>query len=181
MITFFLDMDGVCCNFVKASAILFDKPDIELTWQPGVAKLRDVLKIDDATFWNKIDAQGSEFWLNMPEYPWFMDLYTSLKLLGDVVFCTSPSLDGNSFKGKIEWLQKRFGKEFRNYIFTSKKFYVANYPDSVLIDDDDEKILAFKKNGGKTILFPQIWNQNYHLRNDRIKYVLQETAKLRKK
>lgn len=181
MTTFFLDMDGVCCDFCNAAGGLFGLPKIDENWPIGVKKISEFLGIDTATFWNKIDEKGPEFWSEMPEYAWFVDLHTSLKLLGDVVFCSSPSLDSNSPKGKLQWLQKRFGKEFRNYVFTNKKYYLANYIDSILIDDDDEYVALFKKAGGKAILFPQSWNGNSHIRGNKVSYVIQEIYKLRKK
>jgi hypothetical protein len=82
-------------------------------------------------------------WRNLPEYSWARDLYDSLIKLGEVVFCTSPSWSPDCPKGKLLWLQDRFGKGFREYVFTNKKYLLAK-PNSYL----NNSILLYGTNRG---------------------------------
>ena len=153
-----LDMDGVCCNWDSAALKTMEREELIGHWTPGVKNLEALLGLPYDLIWKKIDAEGSKWWRNLKEYPWFWDFYNYLTIIGDVVFCTSPSYDSNSLKGKLEWLQDRFGRDFRNYIFTNKKYY-ATCTNAILIDDNDTQCQNFVNNGGKAILFPQPWNK----------------------
>ena len=124
-ITFMLDMDGVCCDWVKAGLKSVGKEELIGTWRNGAKDLGQLTGLSYAEIWEKIDAEGSNWWRTLEEYSWFWELYNKLKERGDVVFCTSPSWDPNCHKGKLEWLHDRFGRSFRDYIFTNRKFYVA--------------------------------------------------------
>ena len=166
-----LDLDGVCCNFVSPVLDVFGKKDI--TWPDGETSIEKVLNVSTEEMWEKVDNKGSDFWRNLKHYFYFYDLLSELKKIGDVVFLSSPSWDSGCVKGKLEWLQDRFGKSFKDYIFTSKKHYCANNR-TILIDDFSKNCKKFIEFGGQAILFPQPWNDNYMFKtdNDKIQYVL---------
>ena len=159
-ITFMLDMDGVCCDWITSALIAINREDLINNWKAGVSNLKEMTGLPEEDIWRKIDALGSDWWKNLKEYPWFWDLYTQLKKKGDVIFCTSPGWDSNSFKGKIEWLQDKFDRDFKDYIFTNKKFYVAKET-HILIDDNDRQCEEFIKHGGTAVVFPQLWNSTH--------------------
>lgn len=82
-----------------------------------------------------------EFWVGLRELPWFRELYAGLLDLGEVYFLTAPS-SANAAKGKILWLQDRFGKNFDRYIITCHKHLLSGT--GVLIDDRDKHVKAFE-------------------------------------
>ena len=173
-ITFMLDMDGVCCDWVKAGLKSVGKEELIGTWRNGAKDLGQLTGLSYAEIWEKIDAEGSNWWRTLEEYSWFWELYNKLKERGDVVFCTSPSWDPNCHKGKLEWLHDRFGRSFRDYIFTNRKFYVAK-DNTILIDDNDQQCEDFVAHGGKAVLFPQLWNKthgNPYAQFEKVRYVM---------
>jgi len=153
--TIFLDLDGVCAQFIEEALKRHNKSDALETWPVGEWDISKVLGITQEEFWKKI--KGFEFWKNLKEYPYFRRLLGDLKNLGEVIFLTSCSQDSDCAKGKIEWMQDRFGKEFKDYILTKHKYFCAN-KNSILIDDSDDNITEFKNHGGHGILVPQKWN-----------------------
>lgn len=171
----YLDLDGVCTNFIK-SCIEANQLDYYSTieiWKrdyPGVFSASKVFNIDNNTFWGNIEKLGEGFWTEMEPYPWFKELYNKLSEYGKVYFLTSPSQCPYSLSGKLKWLQKQFNRNFKDYIITPNKELLAN-SNSLLIDDFPKNIESFKNAGGKGILFPQFWNSTIDI-EDKISYVL---------
>lgn len=166
----YLDMDGVCCNFLDAALKILGREDLINNWPEEPIGLEQATNISAADMWeNYIDPLGSDFWKNLEAFPWFEKLYQGLLQYGPVYFLSKPCLSPNSLKGKIEWLQNVFGKDFRDYILTSQKQLLAK-PSAILIDDDDRNCISFINSGGKAILFPQYWNKNRHI-IDNLDYV----------
>lgn len=156
-ITFMLDMDGVCCDWLSPALKLIGREDLINNWEPGVANIEDMAGLSKPELWTEIEGLGSKWWRDLEEFPWFFDLHKMLSDNGKVVFCTSPNLDPSSLKGKVGWIQDRFGKFFRDYIITNKKHYCAGI-DTVLVDDNDKQCHKFVEHNGEVILFPQLWN-----------------------
>ncbi len=170
MTTIYLDMDGVCADFIKSAMKIFKREDLYTNWPKGIYNVEEAIGISPAEFWKEIGKGGYKFWSTLEELPEFKEMYAALLKIGDVYFCTSPSRDPDSLKGKLMWLQDRFGGSFRNYIFIKDKHLLAK-KDSFLIDDFDENCEKFLKAGGNSILFPQDWNSNNGIKN-KISFVL---------
>ena len=145
----FLDLDGVISNWIKATTELLD---IEIT-----DDLRDKLKageyldntgvITEKEMWDKITEAGSEFWSEMELYPWSHKLIDEMEKLGTVYFLTSPGSCVPAPSGKMAWIKEHFGDEYvKKLIICKDKFRLAT-SNSVLIDDTDKKIEAFKEKG----------------------------------
>jgi 5'(3')-deoxyribonucleotidase len=171
----YLDMDGVCSNFIK-SCILANNLNYNETINLWISKYKGefsaykVFNITNNEFWKNIEKAGEEFWSEMEVYPWFNELYTELSKLGKVIFLTSPSQSPTSLSGKLKWLHKEFNSGFKDYIITPQKHLLAN-KDSVLIDDFPQNIESFIGSGGNGILFPQFWNSKDDV-DDKVKYIL---------
>ncbi len=171
----YLDLDGVCSNFIK-SCIEANGLNYEQTverWEKdfrGVFSAFEVFGINNNTFWKNIEKTGEAFWTDMEVYPWFFDLYNELSKKGRVIFLTKPSHSPLSHSGKIKWLQKRFNHNFKDYIITPHKELLAS-SETVLIDDCPKNIAKFVEAGGKGILFPQFWNTVKEIDN-KVEYVL---------
>lgn len=165
--TIYLDLDGVCCDFNKAALAIFGREDLILHKDYSISKL---MGLTDKEFWEEITKKKENFWRDLEEYPWFDEMYKELKKIGDVYFCSAPTLDPNCVKGKLMWLQDRLGFNFKNYIFIGDKFLLAR-KDNFLIDDFEDQCKKFGDHGGKIVLFPQEWNKNRDI-NNRLEFVL---------
>lgn len=172
----FLDLDGVLTNFVGASLQLHSRSELLESWPAGVWDTHVVCGMSNGDFWKVIELRGSAFWSDMEPYPWAFDLVEQLRQIAPVTIASSPSLDPGSLDGKIRWLQKHFGRNFRDFMIGPRKHLLA-HPDTVLIDDSDRNIADFRKAGGRGVLFPQMWNANHDKCAVRIAYVLEEAAK----
>jgi 5'(3')-deoxyribonucleotidase len=148
-----LDCDGVLADFVTGTLKAHNRSE----------------KHDDVGYWDYYldwgmtaeefwaPTKGWEFWNDLPKYPWADYLYQSLSDLGKVIIVTSPSDCPFASAGKTMWLQRNFGIRAKDIFIGGQKDAMA-LPTSVLVDDYPKNIEAFAKEGGKTVLFPQPWN-----------------------
>lgn len=175
----FLDLDGVCCNFVK-SCIMANNLDYiktEEVWKSkykGVFSAFEVFGVSNSDFWKNIEKQGESFWSDMEAYPYFYDLYNSLSKLGKVIFLTKPSTSPLCHSGKIKWLQDKFSKNFSDYILTPHKELLAG-PNCYLVDDCPKNVKKFTEAGGNGILFPQYWNTIEDIDN-KVEYIISKIS-----
>lgn len=156
----YLDMDGVVSDAHGAFLKAMGREDLIADYHVAHAGVFDVNKAagkSAAEMWRDVARGGRALWSKMRELPWARDIYDRLRKVGDVVFLTSPSQDPESLAGKLEWLQ-RFTrkKDFTDYIMTARKDLLAG-PGRVLVDDRLENVEAFRKAGGKAVLFPASW------------------------
>ena len=171
----YLDMDGVCCDFPGA-AIRAHGGDTDEVFAVlerdhiGKSKNYEIMGLPETKFWNAKNHRKEDFWQNIPEYPWFHELYTSLRGIAPVVFLSSAGPCPGALSGQLHWLQNRFGPEFNDYIFTTYKHHLAR-KGRVLVDDYEVFVEKFQHAGGRAVLFPQMWGRNYHI-TDRIEFTL---------
>ncbi len=166
-----IDLDGVVANFVDAAIQQHEKAcchDDITQWDMG-----DLWGISKNEFWGKIDDGGIEFWSSkVKAYPWLGELTDALRFRPWSV-CTTPSKSHYSAGGKVLWMQKHFGSQFRDYVMTPQKHLLAR-PGAILIDDSDDNVSKFNDAGGRGMLFPQPWNENRHLVGERVQYVIEQ-------
>lgn len=156
----FVDMDGVCCNWMlPALSLLYgDMGATRQYFDWPVGKTNDLVKSSE--FWDKLASKGPSWWENLPELNHYQKMMKTLRSRGEVFYLTSiPARESgaNAAIGKVRWIQAREGLDFRNYVLTRYKHLAAG-PDSVLIDDTEYQCEEFVQHGGKAILFPQPWN-----------------------
>lgn len=179
--TIFLDMDGVCCNFVKGAceAMYADYDKILETWPAGEYDVTKVLKCTAKEMWVAIDAGGKSFWQDLEEYSWFRDLYNMLMDVAPVYFLTSPADDPYCAAGKLAWLQNRLGRKFKGYVLTCNK-HLLSRENTLLIDDSSVQCERFSNGGpGISILFPQPWNEGVlSVENDPVMHISDTIHKL---
>lgn len=162
----YLDMDGVLVNFWGKSCELLQ---IDKTYNESLSELGFETPKE---FWNKMKQfeESEMFWPALEEYTWTQDLLKKVKDSGATWYIlTSPSLSEYSSKGKVQKLQQMFGRHFKNYVITKHKHLLAK-PNTLLIDDTEEKVDKFIEHGGQAMLFPQSWNRNKHLIDERVEY-----------
>jgi hypothetical protein len=154
----YLDMDGVCCDFVSAALKVHGsplKPEDITKWN-----MEEVMGITLDEFWAPIETAGPPFWRGLKEYPWFEELYRICRCYAkEVVFLSSPDRSPAAAMGKMQWLMDRFGPCFRDYILTPRKDLVSS-PFGLLIDDSEKYCQMWAKDGegGPFVLVPQPWN-----------------------
>ncbi len=111
----------------------------------------------------KLDANGKEkwdeldvkWWKGIPAYDGAKDFYTAVKENGPVRFLTGPVPRPDGFEGPAEWTQKFGGSKFALLdiiVCRSKDKMLLARPDKILIDDRQENIDAWIKQGGIGIL-----------------------------
>ena len=175
--TIFLDLDGVCCQWWESALRLF--PDAAAPAEGPLSYwVSDHIGVHKSVVDAAVDAAGVEWWASLPEYPWFNTLYDSLCKLGPkVVFLTASGHFKHAPNGKLKWLQSRLGSSFDDFVITRHKHLLAN-PLAVLIDDSPDMIRRFSEAGGKTILFPQRWNENIEYSKHPLLLTMLEMRKL---
>lgn len=156
----FLDMDGVLCDFMWDALVANDRHPVKTLqdWPIGTFDVCEVIGVAPEEFWKRIDKRGHRFWSELAEYQWTRELVSLVAEFDPSWFVsTSPSQSPDSSSGKVEWLQIRFGKDFRRYMLGPSKELLAK-PGAVLIDDREESVETFREHGGEAVLFPQPWN-----------------------
>lgn len=123
----FLDCDGVICDF--------DTP----RW----TTYKDVKSTDDLPL---------EFWANLQWNPGGREMYDELCKLAPVTILTSPSNNGSSAMGKIQWINREL--KTRDYLIGGCKWACAA-PNHILVDNSIEKITRFISGGGIGVLHPR--------------------------
>lgn len=159
--TIFVDMDGVLCDWVGGVCRLLgrDQADIEANWSAN-GDICPQLGVTMNELWARIDAEGSEFWSGLSPYPWAHDLWALCNSVAPTVVLTSPSWHPSSLVGKLEWLNTHAGHAgypFRNYLIGPQKAACAA-AGKLLIDDRDKLCSEFLAAGGRSLLFPRLWN-----------------------
>jgi hypothetical protein len=159
--TVFLDLDGVCCDWMSACLRVHGYAgSVEDLWRdhPGEYDPAKLLGISTSQMWKKIDDAGFEFWRDLEPYPWMQDLLDAAhSRKARVLFLTAPSLGTDCIKGKLEWMQKHCGRQFRDYVITEAKYLCAR-PAALLVDDNQKQVTQFMAAGGHALMPAQPWN-----------------------
>lgn len=149
--TIFLDLDGVCANFVDAAC--------HLHWRPGYHVTNwnwfKEWGITGEEFWGPIKAHDDFYSLVKP-YLWLQDITGLCNRFGDVVIATDNPLHVRLSASKTAWILRNIGSHLPVQMGPLKKLFAA--PGRVLIDDSDDNVSDWQKAGGSAILFPQPWN-----------------------
>jgi hypothetical protein len=146
-----LDMDGVLTDFAAASCALFgvEPPGPD---RAGV-DLPELCGVSSGLFWKRIDDAGLAFWEHLPPTEHADALVALVRSRGDLAICTSPARAPASAAGKVKWLQRRLGRNFRDFAITPMKHLLAA-PGRALVDDTAKHVDAFNAGGGVGVLFP---------------------------
>jgi Zn-dependent peptidase ImmA (M78 family) len=143
----YCDMDGVICDFDK---------QFEKYFKMNPEEYKD--KVGKKEFYKVISEKGEEFWNTMPWMPEGKTLWDKIKNHSPIIV-TSPGTFSGSKEGKLIWIEKNLkpapkavkfeqAGEKQNVLKGKSKEEIKK---SVLIDDYDKNINAWKAVGGKTI------------------------------
>ena len=112
------------------------------------------------TFWANL---GREVWRDAPISEEFRYLiHKSQEAVGkeNVFILTSPTSCPESAAGKVEWIQTYCPEWLhRQYLIGPPKWVCAH--ESLLFDDSDDNVKAFRAAGGHACLVPRPWNSNH--------------------
>jgi hypothetical protein len=172
-----LDMDGVLCDFLGPVSRLLGCEEKLADWPRGMYGFDQALGRSNRAIWTAIDKAGYQFWADLPPYDWCRDLYQHCRELAPTVILTSPSMHVSSLKGKMCWLQRHFGREFREYLIGPPKHACAR-PGAVLIDDSDLNCDRFVEAGGYAIRFPRLWNSSHGESHDPLEFTRSRLASI---
>lgn len=171
MTRIYLDVDGVLANFVGATAELFG-------FDPSVVDCWDYyprINMTERSFWDGVKDAGSDFWKTIRPYEWLGELYRDCCRRGPVTLLTAPpprtDIRGAMIAGRVDWIHQQFGDDFRDYFVGCPKERLAA-ADAVLVDDSESNCKKFAAAGGRVILFPQPWNANRTIIEDRLSFTL---------
>jgi len=155
----FLDLDGVLADWLSPAVRAHgrDPDEVLAAWPASTYDLAEVLGVSTNALWKPIHAQGAAFWEQLEPYPWVHDMVRGCQEFAPTTILTSPSLDPMAAAGKVAWMQRVLGRDFRDFLIGPDKPSCAR-PGAVLIDDRDSGCEAFIAAGGHAVVFPQPWN-----------------------
>lgn len=169
--TIFLDMDGVCVDFVSAALKLFNSP-LQYS-QVNIWEMEKLMDISLDYFWEKVNEAGEHFWVDLKPYSWFQELYDICYCKSEVIFLSSPGRSPTAASGKIKWLHNQFGPDYTRYILTEWKLHVGGAGD-ILIDDRESYCSRWGHGDRNAILFPAPWNPLREHAHNPIPYICQQ-------
>lgn len=160
----FLDMDGVLADWATAAIIACERDPAEVygSWPPNEYDLAVALGVSGNAMWKAVHRGGVEFWSELEPYPWMPELFELCTATAPTTILTSPSREPASLAGKMAWLQRYFGRDFRDFLIGPDKAACAR-AGTVLIDDREHGCDEFVRAGGHAIVFPQTWNRHGRL------------------
>lgn len=187
-LTVYLDMDGVVTDFHTAYAKLYN-----LQYNYNSPAERDingvrVLKNDyyhlqrmsctsfDLSVFH-IDKEGPDWWAFIQFTPWGHQLMNMICANAgykyDLILLSCPATFHWSAHGKYHWCIRNFPDVPYISCKARYKYKLAN-PYSILIDDSQSNVEAFREAGGIAYAFPQHWNENHSYATsteDRINFI----------
>ena len=163
----FLDLDGVIRDWCGGIFRQFKLPPILVTeWDTITKYVCKEHGISENYFW---ELQDFNFWYSLKSYSWINDVLDLLPI-NKTCILTSPTL--TSAGGTQRWIESNLPTFFkkRQYLIGPAKHFCAS-KDALLIDDSDMHIQNFVKAGGQSILFPQPWNNNKDVIDDKVGFL----------
>jgi 5'(3')-deoxyribonucleotidase len=168
----FVDMDGVLADFVKGACEAHGRPSPYVDPKSvGIFDMDKLWKMSAQEFWRPLERDG--FWRELeilPDARELVEMLCKWFKAENVCVLTAPSLDPRCIPEKRAWIAANFPALAKNMLFGSAKRFLAGQF-RWLIDDRNENIDNFVNHGGIGVLYPQVWNRNHKLIEQRLQYV----------
>ena len=166
-----LDMDGVLVNFVQG---VCDRFDCENPYEYGKIRRKwDIcseLGLSPTDVWPSLDFS---FWINLKPYPWFRLVMNKLESkfgAKNICLLTTPVSQPGCRDGKYTWIKQHLPEYSTRHLIGVGKEFCAG-PGSLLIDDKESNIRAFRNRGGFAFLFAAPWNLKYKIEHPEIELI----------
>jgi hypothetical protein len=159
---YFIDMDGVLCDFI-------DGVEREFHCNPGSLKatqnyhLHEPLGISYGAFSNRLRTATEEdkFWLGLRPTPWAHELARLFNFRDNAFVLTSPwPGDYQCIAQKVEWCM-RYLNIGSDRVITFPHKHILAAPGRVLLDDHPKHCKEWQEAGGAAILFPCTHNATW--------------------
>ena len=140
----YVDLDGVLTNWEKEVEMLGQGTAEEIIEHSGESGL-----------WTVIQDKGVAFWANMEWLPDGKELWSFCKKNNPIILTAPPTvLPGRQYaeKGKKIWIRRELGPDVAYIIKPSKEKRKFATPNAILIDDRQENIKGWVRDGGIGIL-----------------------------
>jgi len=168
----YLDLDGTIADFVPhlCKALSQADPYRNQQWH-GVYDLPKALGLTREECF--APCKSADFWMKIPST---LDALSILSAVfevyarADVIVLTRPTDDIEAVTGKMAWIHGLLGVDQKFIITNQDKGEFAKYvePGSLLIDDCDEYVEAWRKSGNPALLVPRLWNKDHKMANTSI-------------
>lgn len=174
-----IDMDGVLVDLHTPMIELFgDDPSTysEAQWADvgewGIGIPEVAGKFEEGHFWDKIKAQGADWWAGLPKLPWADDLWhAALETGASVTVLSTPAYFSECAAGKWAWCLKNLAPKaglspkqavgecdpLPNVLIGKPKYACAK-AGSWLIDDRAMYSKRWEKEGGTIVSLKRPWN-----------------------
>jgi 5'(3')-deoxyribonucleotidase len=152
----FLDMDGVIVDFDGGVRKRYGVDWYPTEWAIPYKEFGTDFK----TFWSNLDT--ASFWNKLDWMPDGKRIQTIVEPMRPIIL--TAAVMPFAAAGKQMWLKREYPD-----IYKDKRFIIAGGhetkaavagPGKILIDDKNENIDEWEKNGGMGILYPRPWNRN---------------------
>jgi len=151
----FIDLDGVVANWERSAIKLLGfKEELVVPEIVKGKKLEELFPQINQL----IEDEGIDFWLGLEPFYWTQKLFEEMKRYGKVAILSSggnihrnPKRVANANCGKSYWVNKHLPET--PLILTREKHLCAQR-NSILIDDNYEKVRDFVKYGGAAFHWP---------------------------
>jgi len=139
--TIYLDMDGVLCDWNSGAFVAC-----------GVKNYSELLdyekKYGKYELKREIDKYGSKFWYELSWMPNGKKLWNKLyrEFGSRIEILSNPHIFLYARQGKKIWVQRYLNSDIKINLESNKYLYANK--NSFLIDDNEQNVESFKKNGG---------------------------------
>lgn len=170
----YLDLDGVIADFSSAIISLIAHNTVFASIG------QDPLKgIDESKMWSAVEKAGLSFWTGLDKFTWSDELVKGIYPLGDLYFLSSPGdtnkhaiTSSQASAGKTLWVAKHYPDI--PIILTKHKHLLAR-PNSILIDDTQDKLGKFEEHGGQAFFWPHASKINTDIEFNRLLHSLKSS------
>jgi len=115
------------------------------------------------TFWQMLDRT---FWETVPmskEADWLLNVCEALVGRKNVCILTAPTLETYVPSAKAKWIYDNLPTWLHKQFLIGPCKYMCASSEALLIDDSDANVQAFRRAGGKALLYPRPWNSLHDL------------------